>query len=43
MMGLKVSDLLVSVNGADASGLTNDEAYAEIVKGEDCFEMIIER
>ncbi len=42
-VGLKVGDLLVQINGEEITEFTFEEAKEEILKGEDFFQMTIER
>lgn len=42
-LGLRVEDVLVRINGCDASGLGREDAVAEVHRGRDSFEVIIER
>lgn len=42
-VGLKIDDTLVRVNGEEAGSLTFGEACEEIEKGNDSFDMVIER
>eukprot|EP00095_Tigriopus_kingsejongensis_P011846 maker-scaffold493_size155937-snap-gene-0.19 protein:Tk11846 transcript:maker-scaffold493_size155937-snap-gene-0.19-mRNA-1 annotation:"pdz and lim domain protein zasp" len=42
-LGLKIDDVLIKINGEEAEEFTYEEACQEIAKGEDSFDMVIER
>ncbi|TRY81056.1 hypothetical protein TCAL_09449 [Tigriopus californicus] len=42
-LGLKIEDILIKINGEEAEGFTYEDACEEIAKGEDSFDMVIER